>query len=431
MVEFLYLFVFGADHSNVLEDFLYVSFTSLEYVAMTRANALIDVLISRPLRWLAGSSFRLTKDWSPLSLGPIGAKGAADLVEEVFAAAALDGNVLLDPTLDIFKPLRDAQPLFREWHDAMFGKVTILAVDGKTKHLKYKLVRDELLNPTDPTNAATRAKTVEYLQVQCVAALKKMRDPKLAIADKLSSQGGANAFDQNAQAHADCVALDGTNDRLAESVFGHYDYVLRRCPGISMEAAAAIGQAIRAKSFAEGGAFHALPEHEQLALIELARESVRAERAVDREDHREHAEYHVHRRKTNSQQELVKRYALALSFFDRWRQRGVESVAAMRVALSEIATDQLKLDYLREQIEMRVIGLGFDEFKLAWSSSKDETIGTVEDLTEQLREVLIEQQEREACDELPDVAGTEDVQGARHADGAGRGAGGQHQGALA
>ena len=37
----------------------------------------------------------------------------------------------------------------------------ILAPDGKTKHLIYKLVRDELLNPKDETNKATRAKTIE------------------------------------------------------------------------------------------------------------------------------------------------------------------------------------------------------------------------------------------------------------------------------
>jgi hypothetical protein len=34
-----------------------------------------------------------------------------------------------------------------------------------------------------------------------------------------------------------------------------------------------------------------------------------------------------------------------------------------------------------------VLGLGFDEYKVVWSSSKDEYIGTVADLTESLREM--------------------------------------------
>ena len=107
--------------------------------------------------------------------------------------------------------------------------------------------------------------------MQCVAGLRKLHDPKLALADKLTSQEGAKSFSKSAQAHTDTIGLDATNDRLAESVFGVYDYVLRRCPGISMEAASAVAQAIRSKSFASDGTFTKLPRNEQIALVELAR----------------------------------------------------------------------------------------------------------------------------------------------------------------
>eukprot|EP00966_Prymnesium_polylepis_P102756 2380503-Prymnesium_polylepis.1 len=53
---------------------------------------------------------------------------------------------------------------------------------------------------------------------------------------------------------------------------------------------------------------------------------------------------------------------------------------------------------------MRVIGLGFVEFKTAWSSSKDETVGSIADLTTTLVEILKEERERGADDELPKVA---------------------------
>ena len=53
---------------------------------------------------------------------------------------------------------------------------------------------------------------------------------------------------------------------------------------------------------------------------------------------------------------------------------------------------------------MRVIGLGFTEFKTAWSSSKDETVGTVADLSAVLTEILMEEEERRVCRELPEVA---------------------------
>ena len=44
MVEFLYGRVFSANHSNVLEDFLYVSHCSVEYIAMMRANAILFII---------------------------------------------------------------------------------------------------------------------------------------------------------------------------------------------------------------------------------------------------------------------------------------------------------------------------------------------------------------------------------------------------
>jgi hypothetical protein len=243
--------------------------------------------------------------------------------------------------------------------------------------------------------------------VQCVAGLRKLHDPKLALADKLTSQEGAKSFSKSARAHTDTIGLDATNDRLAESVFGVYDYVLRRCPGISMEAASAVAQAIRSKSFAPDGTFTKLPRNEQIALVELARTSVREMRAVDRADHAEHDTYVEAKRKSNSQLELtclVQQYAYALSFFDRWKKGGVASSEAMRTALDRIPSTQLKLDYLREQIDMRVIGLGFVEFKTAWSSAKEETVGSVSDLMAVLHEILMEEHDRAVCGELPKVA---------------------------
>ena len=407
MIEFLHTLVFGSDHSNVLEDFLYLSFSSMQFIAMTRANALVDLLISRPLRWLSGNSY-LLDNWSPLDMSV-----AADLVYDILVKVEADGSCLLDPTLDIFKSIAHVQPLFAAWRKYTFEEQLCLSPDGSTKHLTYALVRAELLNPTDPSNVASRLKTIEYLEVQATGGLKKMRDPKISLAKWLTSQDGAHAIGKSQLARADTLGLDATNDRLAESCFGNWDYVLRRCPGITMEAASAIAQAIRAKSFAEGGAFHLLPPHEQDALIEFARTTVREERKVDRAHHAELDSYHAAKRISNSQLELtalVKMYALALSFFDRWKERGVASSMVAEEALDQIDSrsqlspsqlTQLKLNFLREQIEMRVIGLGFDEFKAAWSSSKNEDIGTVQSLTEHLHDILMEEDQRRREKTLP------------------------------
>ena len=70
-----------------------------------------------------------------------------------------------------------------------------------------------------------------------------MSGKKLAIADKLTALNGEKSCGSSAVATADTQGLDSSNDRLAESVFGLYDYILRRCPGITMEVASAVAQA--------------------------------------------------------------------------------------------------------------------------------------------------------------------------------------------
>ena len=260
---------------------------------------------------------------------------------------------------------------------------------------------DELLDPKDPTNEKSRVKTIEYLEVQVKGALRKMLDPKLALHHNLPGE------QVDVLARADTIGLDATNDRLAESIFGCWDYVLRRNPGISMEAASALVQAMRNKPFAEGGGLDQLPEKEAFALFEMARLTLPEMRKTDHAHHADHDAYVTAKRKSNSQLELdalVKMYALALSFFKRWQQRGVASLEATKEELAGIESNQKKLDWLREQIEMRTIGLGFDEFKPAWSSSKDEAIGTFDDLFDLLKDILLEELDRKREDALPERA---------------------------
>ena len=159
-VEYLHTVVFGKAHSNILEDFLYVSWRSLPFVAATRANAIIDLLISRPMRFLTGNS-RALKDFSPFSMGPV-----LDLVEQFFEKAQSDGSLFLDPGLDLFASIAAEQrrkgcDLFAQWRKDTFETQIALSPDGSTPHHLYKLARDELLQPTDPTNIRSRAKTIE------------------------------------------------------------------------------------------------------------------------------------------------------------------------------------------------------------------------------------------------------------------------------
>lgn len=119
---------------------------------------------------------------------------ALDLVEQFFERAQHDGSLFLDASLDIFHPIAAKQPLFAEWIRHTFTEDNVLSPDGSVKHLRFKLVREELITPRDATNVRTRLKTIEYLEVQCKAALLKMHDPKISIRDKLTSCNGNNSI---------------------------------------------------------------------------------------------------------------------------------------------------------------------------------------------------------------------------------------------
>eukprot|EP00966_Prymnesium_polylepis_P259720 5999344-Prymnesium_polylepis.1 len=181
---------------------------------------------------------------------------------------------------------------------------------------------------------------------------------------------------------------------MAGKALAHGDSVRHRK---SRKPAAAIAKTTVRPS-ATFGALHRLPLYEQVALLEMARAERAAQRELDRQDHKELDAFRVVRRKSNSELELeslIKQYALGLSFFDRYQQRGVKSVGAMQQALDGLCSDQAQLDWLREQIEMRVVGLGWVEFKSPWSSGKDDNVGSMSDLTGQLKDILEEEEDRE------------------------------------
>lgn len=130
-VEYLHDRVYTTRHSNILEDFLYITFRSMQYVAMTRANAIIDLLISRPMRWLSGKSTHLT-NWSPFSMGRV-----LDIVEQFLLKAQHDGSLFLDPKLDLFKEISDEQPLFAAWRTFTFTEEYVYSPANTHKHLVY------------------------------------------------------------------------------------------------------------------------------------------------------------------------------------------------------------------------------------------------------------------------------------------------------
>ena len=139
-------------------------------------------------------------------------------------------------------------------------------------------------------------------------------------------------------------------------------------------------------------------------MIVYSHRMVRESRQMDRTDNAEVAAYVKAKVRTASDEELaalITEYGYSLSFFARWQSRGVRSEAHLDSKVSEISNPQDRLDWLREQIEMRTRGLQWTEFATKWSSGKDETVGSFHELRRHLLEILQVEAARRAANELP------------------------------
>lgn len=369
------------------------------------------------MRWLCGAANKLS-DWSIYSMG-----GVLDEIVTGLDEISSDGHRLLDPELDLFARVSANQPAFAAWRAAELQRV-VRAPDG-TQYFVYQRALSEARQPTHATNRGTTPLTVELAELMAAAALQKIRDPKLALSNWLTETNGINAIGNNAAAHAATRGAHTTNDRV-ESIFGGFDYNFRRFLGISPEAAAGMAlmmrmryldrppQVVRDRRKAKAevteqraeGLFFQLPEKMQESLIEAARRQRVTARREARADRAEQLQYREQKREENVEKQRLKTvdlYARAFELFPAWQARGVRLQADIDKLLDG-KSDAQQRAALRQQIEMRVIGLGMIDFETAWSSKDDASVGSVAYLRDLLEKILVEERTLEREGRLPTEA---------------------------
>ena len=94
----------------------------------------------------------------------------------------------------------------------------------------------------------------------------------------------------------------------------------------------------------------------------------------------------------------VEHYAYSKEIFQSWQTQRAKSAADIAAALrhgdGKSKPEAQQLEYLRMQIEMRVLGCGWTQYQTRWSSSKDSRIGTVAHLHALLEEIVLEERSR-------------------------------------
>jgi hypothetical protein len=414
--------VFTPGHKNVLEDFLWHSLSCVEMLALARVFTLFDLLLSVPLRWLCGSSAQLT-DWSVYSMGNV-----LDLVESFLERVAADGEVLLDPAEDVFREIADSQQAFRDWR-AELAKLKIRSPDRSETYPWYERVLAEAREPANESVKQTTDMTVQLAAAMATAGLEKMRDPKIAISDWLSSQNGKYSTLHSAEMHRATVGAHITNDRV-ESNFGCYDAVIRIFRTISVDAAAGLTQAMRMHYLdppkaarrpnisharkpgkqpqqqpSSVGFFGRLPEALQEAIVEAARKLAQTARGWERADRREQAEYREMKRAQNLQLQLeglAVKGAIAVERFQAYATRAEKDFETANRIVDSLPSAAQQVAWLRFQIELRVCGFGWADLGVTWKHTDESVAEQVARLRSHLKEVLREEKVRERRGEVPD-----------------------------
>ena len=145
---------------------------------------------------------------------------------------------------------------------------------------------------------------------------------------------------------------------------------------------------------ARPGFYHrGLSERMRESLVEMARIGAEGARQEGREAMHQHGAHKLQSRQERLQLALdlaVEKYAHAKELFAAWQSQRAESIAEVDAYIHERPEAQ-KLEFLRKQIEMRVLGCGMTQFSTQWSSSSDVRIGTVEHLRDVLDEIIMEE----------------------------------------
>ena len=221
-----------------------------------------------------------------------------------------------------------------------------------------------------------------------------------------------------AAVHAVTAGAHVINDHC-ESHFGSWDYLSRVFRGASAEALSGMTQQMhthdfelppnvahdrrKAKESAEpfrGGFFHTglndkgaeAGERLRESLVLMARHEAPAARRNGRLAQAAQDAERLSRREERVITLLnatVNAYAYNKELFARWEAQGARNKPAVVAALATRPAEAQKLEWLRLQIEMRVLGLGWSQFATRWSSKADSRIGSLVHLQKLLIDELL------------------------------------------
>ena len=369
------------DNAHILQENLFSVLSSSEMISTTRFFSILHVCVVCPFRWLAGNTHKLKEyNWGARSMGR-----AIDCLYEACDEILDDVQLIYDKDymLGLWDDIALELPEFRKYLDEMHeNRMTKFIPETTHKTMPYKKLITELFDPQDDDNKESTSMLEDVALIGIEAIRTELLDQTKATYKYLSISGSHFSFDHCPEStKIAMLGMMATND-YAESSFAGVTAQVQTYGRIGMHGAAAVSDMQRNKFLArpttkksmannERGLFHDLPEELRLTVTMMAMEDAPKTRehnnaAIDRQRERREEKEEIKRKKgfENASDEYIE----CLIY------RAMYDSAACWKTISEVTNGLKKLKYkkdklqaLKDNIQMRFKGFGWDDWKTAWS----------------------------------------------------------------
>ena len=285
-----------------------------------------------------------------------------------------------------------------------------MVADVKNKVVPLSKLRDELFSPISITNQSTSSLSIELGILSATAILTELRDHTKATASYLSSVGGKFSWANTSnESNMNGMNKFAVNDP-AESSFGGTTRQIQYFGRIGLTNAGGVDQVRRNGDLSRGyckkskskqqtnelGIFHKMDEEMKITLLTMARESVKDTRVYDR------TALSKQRQEKQKKQELIQENCMkkaSESFIDALYYHEMfgsascwMNIPSVDCELRKLKSKSAKITALKENIRIRVLGLGWEDLATPWSINGKDL--TSDELAKHLKSIIKEQRKR-------------------------------------
>jgi hypothetical protein len=392
-VQWLHEELCSSSKENILQTNMFIILRSVEMIAQLRIASIVFMAVVIPMRWLAGKTHELAHhNWSERSMGR-----AIDLMYDAFSEVESNGELMLDEDfiMRIFSPLYGELPEFEEYLTYFFEEKESNVIGSCSRGdrvLAIDLAKCEVFYPTRIENQQTHDLCVTLAREVATCLLLEVADPKKATSDYLSKCNGRFSWAMSSTEEKNAsIGMRATNDP-SESEFATFTEALATGGRIDLDLAAGIGQARYNNDFGRAteqyvtgrkskapvvksvGLFHELALELQDSLVVTSKRNAPASRHKFRESLRMQHERRYEKKKAVRDKKLEGEMTKVMANSYLWQKydspRCCKSSMEAFDIFNKLQSKSAKLQFVKEQILIRYLGLGWTKAYHPWSKNK-------------------------------------------------------------